>query len=223
MITKIQPTKEQISKLWQLLYDKEENAVLTILNMYNIPMDIEEPNQDSSLLCYAALHNLSKVVKYLIDNGADIQGYYDHDQRPLTMAAHFGSLECVKLLVEAGANINAISTQNNTPLSHCMGQYDLKVAKYLIDNGANVNQLCDVGFTCLYAAYIKNNAEMMDLLLDNGADPYIEINSSLHHKHCNLGKTTIIELIIIPWEVRKSYPEMMAVRERLLAMKDKQK
>lgn len=51
--------------------------------------------------------NRADVVKYLLENGADIQTKDCDGQSPLHRAASLGSIDSVKMLVERGADVVA--------------------------------------------------------------------------------------------------------------------
>ena len=65
------------------------------------------------------------IVKYLVENGADIHAENDY---ALIWASNYGHLEVVKYLVENGANIHA---ENDEALRTARWNEDLEVVKYL--------------------------------------------------------------------------------------------
>lgn len=98
-----------------------------------------------SPLGYAAEHNNTKVVKLLLDNGADpnLRGGGKFSHTPLMYAAKFGNLDMVKALVEKKAKINEIRehlmgttviTENAASMAS-EGNF-MEVLSYLKDNGA---------------------------------------------------------------------------------------
>jgi ankyrin repeat protein len=58
-------------------------------------------------LYYAAAHGRGEVVRFLLDNGADIEARRKDGLTALMTAAYSGHQEIVELLIERGANINA--------------------------------------------------------------------------------------------------------------------
>src|SRR5690606_22606462 len=80
----------------------------------------------------------SKIIQYLIDKGADIEGTISNNVTPLEYAIHNQWFKNVKCLVDNGANINRISS-NNTPISMALSYQNLEILQYLIENGADIH------------------------------------------------------------------------------------
>ena len=87
-----------------------------------------------------------KVVKCLIENGANINIRDNNGQTPLYHAADEDKFEIVKYLIDFGAWIDLKNTVNNyTPLHAAVEEGHQNVVKFLIENGANVN-ICNKDF-----------------------------------------------------------------------------
>jgi len=74
-------------------------------------------------LIAAAFYGKSEVIKRLIEQGVNVNGYLDSSSdfrshaTALHQAVYSGSLDAVKILVEAGANLKAIDkVYSGTPL-----------------------------------------------------------------------------------------------------------
>jgi ankyrin repeat protein len=86
--------------------DKTESQIYSA-SMYNIKdsdLLTNFNNKKNNLLKYATVNGYLEVVRYLIENEADIA---IDSNFPLTWAAGLGYLEIVKYLVENGANVCA--------------------------------------------------------------------------------------------------------------------
>lgn len=108
-------------------------------------------NNYRGLLKYAALNNNLKIVSYLVENGANVNGGYG---KPLLYSVRKGNLEIVSYLVENGANIN------NKILIESIENGQLNIIKYLMDNGAKL---------CLYdykALICDEKMEIIKILLN---------------------------------------------------------
>ena len=84
------------------------------------------------------------MARLLIDRGANVNGYVEHDETPLINAAERGRLDVAKLLVERGAKVNlayTVETYNRgkelrSPLNMALRHGHDDVASYLRSKGA---------------------------------------------------------------------------------------
>lgn len=126
-----------------------------------------------------AMQNGVKMVKLLMDNGADIRNddsketllIYPNicERAPLIYAAIENKYDIVKLLVEKGFDINRIDCRGDNALMYaCMA--DVSIVKLLLDNGADVNHINENKDTPLMWACDRVNGNITKLLIDRGAN-----------------------------------------------------
>ena len=71
-------------------------------------VDVNEPSPgDGNALIAAASKNRIRIMKFLLDHGAEIENVVPGDENALITAAADGSIAAVDLLIERGANVNA--------------------------------------------------------------------------------------------------------------------
>jgi len=126
-----------------------------------------------TVLMYASYNGEIEIVKYLIDNGANINLQSKHDGKygfsALTEASRNGHIEVVKYLIDNGADINLQINYGYTALIEASRNGHIEVIKYLIDNGADINIQDRSGKTALIYATDNKNKEIAKYLKSKGA------------------------------------------------------
>lgn len=135
--------------------------------------------QDSDLrtpLLLAAWNNHLEIVKYLIEQGAEVDKAAYDKMTPLMAAASYGWGETVSWLLEHKANIDNVSRSGKTALIYAaLGDPDTEKAvryddcvKRLIRSGANLNIRDRDGKTAIMHA--RSNSITFDALIEAKAD-----------------------------------------------------
>jgi len=115
-----------------------------------------------------------EIVKYFIQNGADINSKDKDGKTPLYKVAlgnysEDSKLNIVKYLIENGANIKVRTSSGNTLLHGACSRFNLEVARYLIENGEDVNVPNKNLNTPLHKAAKSGNSKLVKCLIENGA------------------------------------------------------
>ena len=127
----------------------------TPLNLSVITVNSSPPNSVTSSYGDKTL----RVVKFLIDNGADVNFKDAEGTAPLH---NFKLKEVGDLLIKNGANLNAKTNKGTTPLHSAALLSHFKQAEFLISNGANVNAIDYSGQTPLDFAKRWNDISTED-------------------------------------------------------------
>ena len=107
----------------------------------------DKPKKLYDALIYAcAVNNNVDIVKYLIQEGALVNGetWYIRDvnavgySRPLANAIENEDIAMMKELIRAKANLNSLIGEKNTPLMLAIDINNLEIVKELIKSGASV-------------------------------------------------------------------------------------
>lgn len=111
------------------------------------------------------------VVKFLLDNGADVNAVAKNSTgfTPLTGAVSTGRKEVAELLVKKGANVNHQYEEGFTPLMEASASGNVDMTKLLLGHGANVNAKTKEKKTALSYALEKEHQDIVALLKSQGA------------------------------------------------------
>jgi hypothetical protein len=138
-------------------------------------------------LATAAMDGDLEVMKFLIDNGADLDGYNSFDDVALIYALENQQIEAAKFLVESGANVNIPNIFGFSPFVGAPASGDVELLTLMIQNGAELDKNFhiyvgdpepgDMGPLPLEFAIKYDQPEIVSLLLGAGADPFMHTSS----------------------------------------------
>ncbi|CAI7672865.1 unnamed protein product [Penicillium discolor] len=111
-----------------------------------------------------------KIIKLLLDKGADINAQGGQYGNPLQAASRRGYLKIVKLLLDKGVNVNTQGGYYSNPLQAASEAGYLEIVKLLLDKGAGINIQGGAFDNPLLAASISGHQNIVKLLLGEGAD-----------------------------------------------------
>ena len=95
-------------------------------------------NKGNTALIEAALNDNYYMVKFLLDNGADVNTL--PNDTSLIIACENNDFDKVKSLIEKGANVNYKTRHDKqTPLMFACENGSFEIVKLLIEKGANIN------------------------------------------------------------------------------------
>ena len=123
-------------------------------------------------LRWASKNGHLEIVKYLVEQGADIHTQIDVNDA-LIKAILNGHLEVVRYLIEHGADIHA---QNDSALRWASHNGHLEVVKHLVEHGADVHAEDD---HALRLASEHGHLDIVKYLTEHGADVHAENDDAL--------------------------------------------
>ena len=87
---------------------------------------------------YHVSKSVAKVVKLLIEKGANVTARDEHQNTPLHWACTVNNFDAVKTIIQNGAEVNAKDEQLWTPLHEAVASGNFEIVKYLVSAGADV-------------------------------------------------------------------------------------
>ena len=136
-----------------------------------------EKGQHKIELFDAARNGNIKIVRLLLDKGADVNAKDRSGKTAMILAAKNGHADIVRLLLDKGADVNAKADDDTTALMQAAEKGNVDVVRALLEKGADVNVRRLDGSTALMYAAKNDNVDAVRVLLDNGADVNATINS----------------------------------------------
>ncbi|MCB1144700.1 MAG: ankyrin repeat domain-containing protein, partial [Leptospiraceae bacterium] len=120
---------------------------------------------DATPLIIASGNGKIEIVKFLIQNNADVNSRSTYGDSPLHYASINGHLEIVKILIQNNANINAKNNLDQTSLHASVKGGQLEIVKILIKS--NVDYNFNKGKSIYVSALEGQNIEIFNLLISN--------------------------------------------------------
>ncbi len=120
-----------------------------------------------TLLCHAALHGHTELVRMLIERGADVRL-----NKPIHYAGQRGHREICRLLVDAGAIDQLVDSDNKEAVAayRAMYRYDAQELGALLAKQPELAKIKQVdGSTMLHEAAINGAVQVMKVLVQAGA------------------------------------------------------
>ncbi|KAH8834294.1 hypothetical protein DL96DRAFT_1676459 [Flagelloscypha sp. PMI_526] len=112
-----------------------------------------------------------EIVKFLLENGTDVNATGRVSRTALRAAVSARHLEISKFLLEKGANVNAMGEHNVTALQAAAYGGDLEMCKFLLEKGADINATGGEFGTTLHSALAwGGNLEMVKFFWEKGAN-----------------------------------------------------
>ncbi|HUI68417.1 MAG TPA: ankyrin repeat domain-containing protein [Nitrospirota bacterium] len=109
-----------------------------------------------------------RIVKYLLQNGANVKGRNKAGRFPLIFAADHGRTEVAGLLIEHGADVNDVDDKGNFSLLSAACKGHSGFVALLLEKGANMKMASVDGKTPLMCAVNEGHVDTAKMLLEKG-------------------------------------------------------
>ncbi|KAL8858999.1 MAG: hypothetical protein Q9178_004480 [Gyalolechia marmorata] len=125
-----------------------------------------------SALASAAAFGLTNIVRYLLEQGHDVDAADVQGATALHWAAENGHVEVMRILMLAGANIHKVDQRS--PLCSVASRGLDEAVELLLDAGASIERESVTGQSVLSVATERGHISTVGLLLNRGADIHVE-------------------------------------------------
>ena len=121
-------------------------------------------------LTVAASHDNARMVKLLIERGANVDLMNQTWHTPLMIASGGGRLAVARVLLKAGADVNRMNRNQETALTYAVVWGQLRTVRLLLEYGADVEERQGGWSPLMYAAN-SEHPKVVETLFECGADP----------------------------------------------------
>lgn len=153
----------------------------------------------STPLMEAAQEGHIELVRFLLENRANVHAQTQTGDTALTYACENGHTDVAEVLLQYGAELEHESEGGRTPLMKACRAGHICTIKFLINKGADVNrQSTSNDHTPLSLACAGGHLAVVELLLKSGADPFHKLkdNSTMLIEASKGGHTGVVQLLL---------------------------
>lgn len=122
--------------LVDLMVAARNGDIKSVKRLIKSDVDINASYCDWTALLTASSNNHSEIVRYLANNGANLDAVNKFGETALINASNNGNFEMVKALVESGANLECKDLLGYTALAIAKEKGHNEIVNFLIENGA---------------------------------------------------------------------------------------
>jgi len=140
-----------------------------------VHMCLKFDHDDSQMIRMASHFCRFSILKYFVENGADININNEINiSQPIHIASQCGFISIVDFLIKNGANINSdcMEDEIGTPLQVSIVSRRFYIVQYLLEKRANINQISRyrATSTALFTAISIMDYNVVKYLIEKGAD-----------------------------------------------------
>ena len=161
-------------------------------------IDVRGTNGKTALMI-AAKNGNARLVKKLLEAGADARAVNINGGTPIMFAAIDGDIKTIEILIQAGSEVSTRGSNGWSALMVAAGKGHVEATRLLINAGADVNTVDIYLWTPLHRAAYENRIKVVEVLLEQESiDIHLRDDhgaTALHHAAGN-GNTEIVGLLI---------------------------
>ncbi|CAG8002970.1 unnamed protein product [Penicillium salamii] len=131
----------------------------------------DESDKGVAPLAMACAKNNAKIVRLLIEAGADTHHRTRFGTLPLDIAVASDAMSALKVLLEYRVSVNHLDNDHNTVLHRITKSTPRAIVRQLVNSGASVTAVNKKGVTPIQATVKASNFPVAEFLLSRGAKP----------------------------------------------------
>ena len=129
----------------------------------------------STALLATTLGGYTKVIKFLVSRGADVNKCSHTGSTPLRTASYHGHIDIMKCLIKNGADVSRPNILGESPLCIAASRNQVQAFKLLLKHGANCTQADIDNHTPMHLAAVEGHDEIITALLQFGVSPVFAV------------------------------------------------
>lgn len=186
------------AQIHQFAASGDISSVMSIIDKNPKIVFSKDDQYGAGPLSWAALNGQLKMIKYLLEKGANVNETNYGLSTPLELAASQGQTETIKFLLENGAKLDSKNNKNGTPLYVAIISGHLTAAEVLLNYGADVKIKGNKGFTALHLVCLYNMPSLIEKIISLGVDVNIKSDDGATSLHCaaSLGNLQAVKLLL---------------------------
>jgi hypothetical protein len=147
-----------------------------------------------TVLHWACMRANWDIVRYLVENGADLNVKGGDGGTAINWAVHHDNVEIIKLLIDKGAKLDIQNRWGMTELHTAIWRGCIQVVDYLLDQGSDPLIKTIEGWTAMHYAYRSGHDHVIELLKKRGISTDVQDNNGRYPRHLYFKRPNAIEL-----------------------------
>lgn len=163
-----------------------------------VDKNVSTPEDQWAPLNAASRRGHAEIVKFLLENGAEIDFPNKYQKTPLNLATFGGHLEVIKILVERGADVTKLDIWVWSLLNTAAECGHLEVVNMLLDDGADIESTNEDGMTPLHSACANGFTEIVKVLIEKDANYTAANNKGCTPimTACSMGHVDVVKFLL---------------------------
>ena len=168
------------TKLFETIKSKDSAKVRAIVETDSVNLDPPtQPNEVNKALAYASIYGNLETVKYILDQGVEIDGQVAYSGTALLRASEVKNFDIAEFLIKSGADVNHPYSFGISAMSGYAITCNTELIDLAIEYGGDIDaahkmtvssNFGELAYNPIQWAILENNFECVKHLIARGAD-----------------------------------------------------